>query len=278
MTDQPAIWRTNSITFLPETTYEEWFEEWLKIDATDKLIQWAIGDALVTGSDRFPEQWSQAVDEQYAEKHRAKMWVSRAIPPGERRDGFSWSFHRELARLDRAERDAWFDRASAGGWNTVERLKQEMAPPSSRSQDAARPGMPSARVPAIGLAEDDIPEALWPEDVVAAESGSQSNTNPMLAELRSLIEDVREFQTEGGGTNATIVALENLGVGYPLVELGDALEMKPQDWRLTITEQEDQTWEVRLRKDGQRFCIAIGPNLCPALVECALAARIRDLL
>lgn len=280
MTDGVAQWLPNGIVFRPDTTFDEWQEQWGRIDATDKALQWIIGDTLVWGEARF-ESWSQVVDQKYAEKYRAKMWLSKAIPQEQRRDGFSYSFHRELGGIDRAERDTWFDQAITEGWNTVERLKKE------RGKQPRRPYPSNSGPPG-----DDAPPAS--EDDYGTINGSavvgplrNSDESALDIEtIRRVIESVRAYGSAPldsapiGAREITASILAMFLGAPPLAPLrlsDDAIALKPEGWRLTLMERDNGAWECRLRSnDAQRQAIGLSPRLQCAVIEACLAARITD--
>ena len=283
ITDEGAIarWLPNGIVFESAITFEQWMTEWSKAEATDRAINWWIGDILAFGENNF-ENWSQVIDPDFAEKHRQKLWLSKAIPLEERRAGFSHSFHRELGRLDRAERDRWFDKANAEGWKTVERLREERkAAERIANRPADEPPLPMFAVPSpeseADYGRNSVPEPVAP----ALAEGERADT------IRQLILDVREkgpaeaekrrmgvFDPKNELNTRIRALLGYGGVFEPIFSMANAWSMRPEGWKVTVLERDDGQWEVRLRADGRKMAIALSTNLPCALVEAALAAEL----
>ena len=122
MTDEPRIaeWRPTCLVLVPGLSFEEWQSTWNSLDQTERSINWLIGDCLLYGEDNWPEEWAQVVEGRYSEKRRGALWVSRRIPPAERRENLSWSAHRETAALEPAERRELLNMAEREKWGTRE--------------------------------------------------------------------------------------------------------------------------------------------------------------
>lgn len=275
-----ARWLENGIVFQNGITYAEWRDEWRKAETMEDGISWWVGDILVYGEDNF-EDWSQVIDPKYTEKYRGKTRVSRTYPPGpERRKGFSWSFHRELCALDKADRDMWFARAEREGWSTIDRLKEERA--KAKSQSYPSNGGPPDEPPPP-MSEDDYfngTPAAPARDAAAAprERAPASDVD----EIRGLIEDVREYvgQTDMwamlAGRMSEVIDRPDIPPAV-FEDDTDALGLIPAEWLLTLIERDDGTWECRLRKTGQRQAIGLSPDRRSAVIEAVLAARLSDL-
>lgn len=293
-----AQWLPNGIVFQAGITFDDWLAEWNKADATQQAIQWVIGDILAYGENNF-ENWDQVIDPEFAEQHRQKLWVSKAIPLEQRWEGFSYSFHRELARLDREARDGWFRRAKAEGWKTVARLREERgkqpkgnnggppldepSPPASEADYGGILTVTTEDGTTVAAYEDgsveiNIPQEMPPPSAVPVPSGNRAEV------LRKLIEDVREYgnawQWDGDKAEAFYKRLDDaFGIdncGSPLEEFASALKLKPNGWLATIVERDDGRWEVRLRSSGQKQAIALSAYLENALVEACLAAELSN--
>ena len=284
--DMPAAeWRSNGLVFSSSTTFEQWRYEFQKADGVQRAIGWIIGDAILYGEDNFSE-WSQVVDAKYAEVHRGKMTVARTYPLAERREGFSWSFHRELAAKPKEERDRWFGRAISEGWNTVARLKELTAAESKRTSFPSNGAPPT--VPEPPSASEDGEADPITEDEPEEVTETDDNDVPAPAviagdvdanTIRELIADIRTASDGSDGLEALHARIEDvLGVTVmaPLEDLAEAVTLRQPDWLLTVIEQADG-WEVRLRKAGQRHAIALGQRLPVCIVEAVLAAKISDL-
>lgn len=142
-------YRPTQLVICPGIDFDEWQTIWTSLDQTSRSINWLVGDALVYGANAYPDKWSQALDPKYAEAQRGVLRVSLRIPPAYRREGLSWSAHREAASaqtleerielLDLAEKNDWGSREIAEeirkrkerarpGWNMGPPLEEEITP------------------------------------------------------------------------------------------------------------------------------------------------------
>jgi hypothetical protein len=119
--------------------WEEWVSLWNTVEQLDKSSKWYVGDALLAGQREFNERFSQVVDAQYIHQQRGALWVSSRIPPAERREGLSWSVHREAASLSPARRKKMLDLAEANGWGSKEVIEEiNRRYPDARQKHAPR--------------------------------------------------------------------------------------------------------------------------------------------
>jgi site-specific DNA-methyltransferase (adenine-specific) len=102
-----------SLTFDPRTPYEEWEKDTRALLDLARGIQWLAGDALAFGEAAFGERASQVLDpDRYSWESVSRMArTSKAIPPGRRRAGVSYSVHAEVAALPPPQQEALLDHA-----------------------------------------------------------------------------------------------------------------------------------------------------------------------
>jgi len=104
------------------------FDEWLRLG--DQLryingaVQWWIGDWLNFGERAYGEKYSQALDAtDYSYQNLATMkWVATEFPMTRRRNGLSWTHHREVAGCEPVVQDVLLDQTEDGEW-TAKQLR-----------------------------------------------------------------------------------------------------------------------------------------------------------
>lgn len=100
-----------------EMSFEDWCEAGAKLGRFGKAIQWWIGDWLNYGAVAYGEKYSRALEATGYEYQSLRDMASVAgeFEVSRRRDNLSWSHHREVAPLARAEQEAVLDRAESEG-------------------------------------------------------------------------------------------------------------------------------------------------------------------
>lgn len=78
-----------------------------------RCLLWWIGDYLNYGEQHFGEESQNVIDSLgYGRKTlESCRWMSRAIPPKERRSELTWNHHMVVAKMNRHDRKFWLDRA-----------------------------------------------------------------------------------------------------------------------------------------------------------------------
>jgi hypothetical protein len=87
----------------------------------DSLGFW-LGDAAVYGERHYGELAAQALEAagRSADAMQRYIRVAERVPPERRREGLSWSHHREVAPLDPPDQTEWLERAEANRWTRRE--------------------------------------------------------------------------------------------------------------------------------------------------------------
>lgn len=116
-----------------ELSYNQTFEQWQadgeKLNLIDKWKNFAIGDWLLQGVNRFGEVCYQAVDEFGWGSHSKLtklVWVARNVPPENRNMGLTWTHHHHVASLSVVEQVDWLRYAEQHRL-TSDELKNEIA-------------------------------------------------------------------------------------------------------------------------------------------------------
>ncbi len=96
-------------------SYEEWIRAGEAIRRIDRFKNFAIGDWLLTGEQKFGEMYSQAMDDfewgSY-DKVTKLVWVARKVPPENRRTDLTWTHHHHVAGLLPCEQKEWLQYAA----------------------------------------------------------------------------------------------------------------------------------------------------------------------
>lgn len=91
-------------------TYEEWRLDGRRLNLLDKWKNFAIGDWLLQGSDRYGEVCYQEVDEfgwGSHDKMKKLVWVARNVPPHNRDMRLTWTHHHHVASIPQDEQTKW---------------------------------------------------------------------------------------------------------------------------------------------------------------------------
>src|SRR3974390_1805595 len=170
-------------------TFKQWSETFAKVQATNRSINWWIGDALLIGEERFGEEYSQVVEPEWAESHKEKIWVCRKVPRERRNAECSWSIHREVAAMEPEDQVEYLDKAAFGGW-TVKELKEQINADRIRKHNQQQPSLfPEAE------ASQERQERHYDKGA-ARRAGYTDNE---FDDLRKLIGEVRDFGNEING-------------------------------------------------------------------------------
>lgn len=137
----------------PHATYEDWSSHIEALSALGERVQFWIGDALITGEDRFPDRYSQMVDSTQLSRGTLHnfAWVARRFPPHRRRSNahgeplLSFNHYRVIAGIeDDAEQDRWLDAAIEHRWSIAELNAHRTGRAVSGAPVAERPQAESA--------------------------------------------------------------------------------------------------------------------------------------
>ena len=107
------------VSYAPSTamTFDEFGDKLQLLKGLDGSVMWWMGDLLNFAQGRWGEKYTQALestDYEYDTLARASYMASR-FPPDRRREGLSFSHHREVADLPPLLCDEWLDKAEAEG-------------------------------------------------------------------------------------------------------------------------------------------------------------------
>jgi hypothetical protein len=117
---------------------DDWLELCSRLNQSITSYQFWLGDAINHGEDIYGEEHFQLFDHIEAEEGtlRNYAWVTRQIPPSMRREGVTWTHHRELASvkdldlqlelLDRIETEGMTTRQVQEAKNAWQQSAQEL--------------------------------------------------------------------------------------------------------------------------------------------------------
>jgi hypothetical protein len=128
----------NGLHVIGQPAFESWEQGLKRLRIYERGAQFAVGDALLYGEDRYGEQAAQAVDPSLGwspETLNVYRWVARSIPREIRRmDRIGIAHHMLVAKADLSpsKKKHWLDKASADG--------EERAWTLARLRDALKAG------------------------------------------------------------------------------------------------------------------------------------------
>lgn len=136
---RPEIQFTPTGLTLPEDLpFDEWADYGQTLFQIERGVMWAIGDWWRYGEHRYGERAAAALDSHYSyQTFRDAGWVAGAVETSRRRDGLSWSHHREVAALDPDDQDFWLSEAEHGEWSQKElrtRVKRGVRPDGEQEE------------------------------------------------------------------------------------------------------------------------------------------------
>jgi hypothetical protein len=99
----------------PATTYEQWEQLSTALLKGEAVIQWAVGDCILWGEQKFGEMASQVMDATGLKEStlRNYVWVASKIPPDRRRETVPFTHHKVVAGLEADAQDAILDKVEA---------------------------------------------------------------------------------------------------------------------------------------------------------------------
>lgn len=122
----------------PWVRYGQWEKYGRRLQVIDRGIQWAIGDWIVFGEDKFGEEYAQAVEVTGLKVKTIQNYavVARAVPRSRRRDSdlVDFSTHAEVACLKPADQERILAKAAKERLTVksvrreAERIKRESKP------------------------------------------------------------------------------------------------------------------------------------------------------
>lgn len=125
---------TIGLEIVGKPTVQQWLGAFETLDKTGKGHQWWIGDHLNEGEQRYPEEWSQALDpdeelkrenEGKEETYRHYKQVACRIPFRRRRRNLYFGHHQAVAYLEEEEQEHWLDLATEEEWS-VDKLRKKI--------------------------------------------------------------------------------------------------------------------------------------------------------
>ena len=180
---------------LPKQTFEEWQADGEKLNLIDKWKNFAIGDWLLQGVNRFGEVCYQTVGEyewgSYS-KLTKLVWVARNVPPENRNMGLTWTHHYQVASLSTTEQIEWLRHAERHRL-TSDELKNEIAASKQLPPILPLPELPHTNGNGYhDDGSDDVPFGTLPH--VMAEQDDQDTwlDRPSYVEVRGPGGDVEE--------------------------------------------------------------------------------------
>lgn len=312
--DEPKAWAysPHALTVLPGVTWEEWSELWSAVEQTHKSAAFWSGDALLAGQREFGERFSQVVDPKYIHQQKGPMWVCARIEPSRRRASLSYSLHKLLAALERAEQERWLDRAEAEAWS-VRELKAAMDA-EARGRGNGGPPLDDAPPTPIEGEEEDIAGSTWndyspepeldpdtfgsveevtgepfqsppaseeppaaPETPPGPLPASTGHETPAMAQIRACIEDLRAMAPTILRTHVDKIVRMEDRITQALGWEAGSVSLLHTD---VVLELLPKGWDysVTLTKPGgERIAVGLGPSLACAVLEAILAARLSDM-
>jgi hypothetical protein len=111
----PFLLLPTSVVATRPATFEEWEEALTRCRRTEKASPWWVVWLLEFGEAQFGDQYHQALaDTDYTKESLQDIaYVARNVEPSRRRDGLTFSHHREVAPLSPEEQTKWLDEAEA---------------------------------------------------------------------------------------------------------------------------------------------------------------------
>lgn len=105
------------LRFAMDTPVEVWGELVTRLQRQQKLIEWALADAINFGEQAYSEDHAQWVDETGLSKRTLQniARIGREIPPARRRADVSFSHHAEVITLPVPDQERLLDRAEHAG-------------------------------------------------------------------------------------------------------------------------------------------------------------------
>lgn len=137
--DEPGF--TFTVTGLaidPKVTFEQWERYGRKLQIIERGIQWAIGDWIIFGENKWGEVYAQAIDVTGLKVKTLQNYasVAKAIPRSRRRDSdvVDFSTHAEVASLEPEEQEKILSHAEThhttvrGVRREVEKIRRDKRP------------------------------------------------------------------------------------------------------------------------------------------------------
>ena len=111
----PNVVATPTSLIVTHITRDEWLDLFDKCQSIHEASNWWLGDLMCA----IPsEDCTQALEE--GSKARICEWVSRCVQPAERREGLSWSHHRQVAKLAPDLQDDLLEVAESEGFTVAQ--------------------------------------------------------------------------------------------------------------------------------------------------------------
>jgi len=118
-----------------ELDLSQWAEVGRRLGSVGRNIQWALGDWIAYGNERFGERYSRAakITGYDTQTLMNMVYVATHFPISRRRENLSWSHHEALAGLDSEGQEQWLDQAAQHRWSVSDlRTMLRMARKKSR--------------------------------------------------------------------------------------------------------------------------------------------------
>ena len=124
-----------------DLTYEQWAQTGYVFKVFEQATQWAIGDWIRVGEERFAHKYTQALD---ATEHKKgylqnMVYVAENVEPSRRREELNWSQHQVVASLEADQQDELLERAVTEGL-TVPQMRAIINPRQEGPPKPLEPG------------------------------------------------------------------------------------------------------------------------------------------
>lgn len=133
-----------------EATQDEWEYLGVILRQLNVSIQWLIGDWLVYGQSRFPNDREEIARLLDLDLHTLDnyAWVARSVPYSLRKESLSFGHHALIAALPENEQSGWLEEAETHQWSVAalrSRIANQQKPTPLSRGVAARVAKISAR-------------------------------------------------------------------------------------------------------------------------------------
>lgn len=200
--DIPGKMTAVSLELPRDLQYDDWASIGSRLTRLREFTNFAIGDWLCFGENKYGETYSQAATETGIPEDRLVIlkYVSMHVAPERRIDRPNfWSHHREVASLDPKEQTRWLEKSAKDGW-TVKQLKEAIGKKGRRKETARGDnGSGGGMCPICGEEEATVPVGakclgMISDDKEKALSKPQKN---LLAWAFEFIQEPDKFDDDG---------------------------------------------------------------------------------
>lgn len=164
-----VVYEETRLELSERLTFEQWAAAGETLKLMGRAVKWWIGDWLVYGEDRFPQSYTQALDEgmeevarMYAESSLQSLrWVSSCVPKSRRRATLSWSHHESVAALAPQEQERYLKEAVREDLGVHELRRRVRDARKEAKRKELRAGFEENADPALGPADIILADPPW---------------------------------------------------------------------------------------------------------------------